>query len=148
MNNRVFVDTNVFIYARDVRVPDKQAAAQAWLRALGDHRLGVASPQIVGEYLNALARGKIDVEPSALRPSASLIELWSVGETDGDLIARGWELRVRTGFQFWDCVILANAVRLGCRYLLSEDYQHDRTVESVTIINPFKASPLDVLASH
>lgn len=148
MGSRVFVDTNVFIYARDGRIAAKQAAAQAWLRSLGDLRLGVASPQIVGEYLNVLAKGKIRMEPSALRPSAGLIELWSVGETDGDLISQGWELWERTGFQFWDCVVLAAAVRASCRYLLSEDYQHDRTVDGVTIISPFKTSPSDVLASH
>jgi predicted nucleic acid-binding protein len=126
MISRVFVDTNVFTYARDSRAPLKQLAAQAWLRALGDHRLGVASPQIVGEYLNVLARGKIDMERSARRSSAGLIELWSIGETDNDLVGRGWELHEATGFQFWDCVVIASAIEARCRCLLSEDYQRGR----------------------
>lgn len=148
MSERVFVDTNVFIYARDPAVVPKHEAAKGWLRALGDRRIGVASPQIVGEYLNVLAKGRIGVARADRRASAALIELWSVGETDCDLIARGWSLHEQTGYQFWDCVVLASAIAASCRYLLSEDYQHEHTVDGVTIINPFAIAPAEALGSR
>lgn len=45
-------------------------------------------------------------------------------------------------------MILASAIEAGCRYLLSEDLTHQRTVDGVTIIDPFRISPAELLASH
>ena len=148
MTERIFVDTNVFIYARDDREPAKQSEARAWLRALGDRGSAVTSPQILGEYLNVLGKGKLAMDPATLRPSARLIELWSVGETDTALISHGWELKASTGFQFWDCVVLAAALRAECSYLLSDDYEHGRRVDGTTIISPFRATPADHFSKH
>jgi predicted nucleic acid-binding protein len=71
----------------------------------------------------------------------ALIERWSAGETSLEVVAEGWRLRQETGFQFWDCVILASAIRAGCSYLLSEDYQSGRSVRGTTIISPFDTDP-------
>ena len=141
MSDQVFVDTNVFIYARDRRVADKQAHAELWLRALGARRLGVVSPQIAGEFLNVIARGRLALEERDLRAAMDLIERWSVGETSLAVVADGWRLRQETGFQFWDCVILASAIRSGCRYLLSEAYQARRAIGGVMVISPFETDP-------
>ena len=43
---------------------------------------------------------------------------------------------------FWDAMIWAVAREAGCRYLLSEDFQHGRTLEGVTFVNPFAPAGL------
>lgn len=141
MSRRVFVDTNVFIYARDRRLPLKQSQAEGWLRAIGSRGEGVVSPQVAGEFLSVVSRGKLTLDERDRRSTMALIERWSAGETSLDLVAEGWRLRQETGFQFWDCVILASAIRAACSYLLSEDYQPGRFVEGVTIISPFDTDP-------
>jgi predicted nucleic acid-binding protein len=141
MTRSVFVDTNVFIYARDRRLPDKQSQAALWLRALGARNAGMTSPQVAGEFLNVISRGKLALDERDLRSSMALIERWSAGETSLEVVAEGWRLRQETGFQFWDCVILASAIRAGCSYLLSEDYQSGRSVRGTTIISPFDTDP-------
>jgi predicted nucleic acid-binding protein len=141
MSERVFVDTNVLVYARDQRYPQKQEAAQAWLRFLAGQNLGVVSPQVLGEFHNAVLKGKIPVDPEEARRSTRSLESWSFGQTDLELVASAWSLRKRTGFQWWDCVILGSAIQAGCRFLLSEDYQHQRTIDSVTVLNPFACDP-------
>jgi predicted nucleic acid-binding protein len=37
----------------------------------------------------------------------------------------------------WDAQIFAAAVLNGATFILTEDYQHRRTVEGVTYLNPF-----------
>ena len=145
---RVFIDTNVFLYARDDRYPEKQGIAQAWLAGLALREAGVVSPQVLGELHNVVLRGRLPVDPVAMREAIRVLEPWSTGATDLELIALSWSLRGKTGFQWWDCVILGSAIRAGCRYLLSEDYQHGREVEGVTILDPFRVSPEEILADH
>jgi predicted nucleic acid-binding protein len=66
MTRSVFVDTNVFIYARDRRLPDKQSQAALWLRALGARKAGMTSPQVAGEFLNVISRGKLALDEPVL----------------------------------------------------------------------------------
>jgi predicted nucleic acid-binding protein len=46
-------------------------------------------------------------------------------------------LHRQTGFQYFDCLVLATAARIGIKTLSSEDMQHMRQIGSVTIVNPF-----------
>jgi predicted nucleic acid-binding protein len=45
----VFVDTNVFLYARDAGEPTKQPRAAAWLEQLWRERSGRTSMQVLSE---------------------------------------------------------------------------------------------------
>ena len=47
MSARVFVDTNVLVYARDASEREKQPRAAAWLRALWEMRAGRLSSQVL-----------------------------------------------------------------------------------------------------
>src|SRR3954451_15166126 len=63
MTERVFVDTNVWLYAVDRDEPVKQAAARAVLGALTEGRL-VTSAQVIGEfYVNATLKFKPPISP-------------------------------------------------------------------------------------
>ena len=147
MTDRCFVDTNVLIYARDARFPEKQAVAISWLRVLGDRNLAVLSPQVVGEFHNAVLKKRILADLDEVHGSAMLFAEWASGQTDLALIGKAWSLRQDTGYQWWDCVILASALEAGCRYLLSEDYQHGHTIDGVTILNPFRTDPTAILTA-
>jgi predicted nucleic acid-binding protein len=46
-------------------------------------------------------------------------------------------VQVETGYSWHDALIVAAALDLGCRTLLSEDLQHGRAVRGLTIVNPF-----------
>jgi hypothetical protein len=56
MSEHVFVDTNVFIYARDDRFPEKQART----RRITRRGMGVISPQIIGEIHSVASKGQLD----------------------------------------------------------------------------------------
>ncbi|KQO59876.1 MULTISPECIES: PIN domain-containing protein [unclassified Methylobacterium] len=147
VTGRVFVDTNVFVYARDDRFPEKQSMARHWLEALADRGLIVVSPQVLGELHAVILRGRLLIDPEDARQTTLALEEWSEGATDLALVGDAWSLREQTRFQWWDCVILGSAIRAGCRFLLSEDYQHGREVEGTTIVNPFRALPESIFAN-
>jgi len=67
---------------------------------------------------------------------------------DQPTVELGWEIRELTGYQWWDCLLLSSASLKECRYFLTEDMSHERTVLGVTIINPFVTSPLDLPLSN
>jgi predicted nucleic acid-binding protein len=49
----------------------------------------------------------------------------------------GVALAERFGFQLYDAMILASAIKAGCKTLYSEDLQNGQTIEGLTIRNPF-----------
>ena len=64
MNATCFVDTNVFVYARDAGETGKQPLAEAWLKALWRQRRGRLSYQVLHEYYVTVTR--------KLRPGISM----------------------------------------------------------------------------
>lgn len=144
----VFVDTNVFLYARDDREPAKQDAAAHWLISLANRGILVVSPQVLGEFLHVTLRGKLPITADEARQATHEFETYSRGALDLEMIQMAWSLRQETAFQWWDCAILGAAIRAGCRFLLTEDFQHRRTLRGVTILNPFTVGPEAVGVEH
>ena len=46
-------------------------------------------------------------------------------------------LQGRYGYSFYDSLIIAAALEVGCTRLYSEDLQHDQRIHGLTIVNPF-----------
>jgi len=57
------------------------------------------------------------------------------------LVERAWHWIDTAQVRFWDGLILASAEILGCRWLLTEDFQHARKYGAVQVMNPFRAEP-------
>jgi predicted nucleic acid-binding protein len=51
-------------------------------------------------------------------------------------------------YSWWDCLLLASAINLGCTHFLSEDLQDGQTIEGLTIVDPFAHSPEQILVSR
>jgi predicted nucleic acid-binding protein len=58
-----------------------------------------------------------------------------------------WEVRRQHGFQWFDCLHVASAQRLGCTHLLSEDMSDGATFRRVRIVNPFTNRIESILGS-
>lgn len=145
---KVFVDTNVLIYARDPRVPEKRATAIEWLSRLGDLAIACVNLQVLNEMTRwMLARNP----PSALeliREEIEVLRSWGDKPVDGAELEMAWAIRAATGYQWFDCLLLAAAENVGCSHFVSEDMDSGRLVGSVRIIDPFTTSLSDVLPQH
>ena len=79
------------------------------------------------EFLNvALGKFRVPMQPSDCR-----------AYPDSDLFDKALQVRDARGFGFHDSLIVAAAMRAGCSVLYTEDLQHGRQREGVTITNPF-----------
>jgi predicted nucleic acid-binding protein len=132
------VDTNVLIYRHDTRDPVKQGKAR---QLIGSVR-PLALPWQVGcEFIaaarklqplgfseddawDALADLQVIASPAILLP---VPDLWP--ETRS--------LQSRYSLSFWDSLLVATCIRGGVHVLYTEDMGAPRTIDSLTLINPF-----------
>lgn len=141
MPARVFVDTNIWLYAL-IQSND----------ALGDRRHRQAS-----DFLYQLTRPIINSQ--VIREiCANLIKKAKMPEDAVQSLLQGWyrdcevvtsnvaqyllasKLRANSAFSYWDSMIVAAALDAGCVTLYSEDMQHGQKVEGqLTIVNPLQA---------
>jgi predicted nucleic acid-binding protein len=133
MTVRSFFDTNVLVYSDDIADPIKQGRAT---ELIADHRrgrTGVVSLLVLQEYFVAATR-KLGVDPQTARRKA---ELDVVTPEVPDILA-AIDLHRLHRFSFWDALILRSAKLGGCAVLFSEDFQDERRIEGLRIVNPFR----------
>jgi predicted nucleic acid-binding protein len=143
-DSTVFVDTNVLLYAVDPRVPGKQAAAQAWLRQCWQRDCGRISTQVLHELYANLRRVAPSLSAEGARQLVREYRAWTPWVVDEDTVDTAWQLQDRFDFPYWDALMVAAAQQQGCMLLLTEDLQHDLSVDRLRILNPFVVGP-DVL---
>ena len=63
---------------------------------------------------------------------------FSVIEIDTANVLKALDINNKTGYSYWDSLVFATALLNDCRFLYSEDMQHNQIIENKTrIINPF-----------
>lgn len=137
----VFVDTNVLLYAQDPRQPDKQRDAAQWLRWCWQAQAGRISSQVLHELYVNLRRVAPSLLPEQAREVVRRYRGWRSWQVDEATVDHAWALQDETAYSYWDCLMIAAALQQGCRYLLTEDLQHQHQIAELTIVNPFKTTP-------
>jgi predicted nucleic acid-binding protein len=146
MSVRVYVDTNVWVYARDGRFPDKQARAQAWLRSLGRSSAMTVSPQVASEH-HSVAQRKLGLRPAAARQATEAILVWCDAPLTRTEIARALDLQAKFRTSWWDAAHLASALAARCTHFLTEDAQSAPAIEGMKIIDPFVMAPAELVGA-
>jgi predicted nucleic acid-binding protein len=143
----IFVDTNVYFYARDNHELIKQAACREWLMALGQRSLGRANLQVANEFTHIVLRKRHDIDPETVFRMADEILVWGSAPVSFDTVRGARHIRVQTDYSWWDCLLLAAAVELGCTHFLSEDLHDGQRIGDLTIVDPFAHSPEQIIFS-
>lgn len=138
MAERVFIDTNVLLYADDLDAGDKREKAHEILHQVYVDGNGVISTQVLQEFFVASTR-KLGVPPDIARRKVELLARLDVVTIQPTLILDAIDLHRLHSLSFWDALILRAASASGCRRLLTEDLQSGRTIAGVQIENPFAA---------
>lgn len=141
-----FVDSNVLLYMVDAENLEKQAAALRWRDALWENEAGCLSWQVLNEFY-ANATRKLHVPPAIARTLVESYAHWPVSGFTLSLLQQAWQWVDRGGISYWDALIVASAERLGCRWLLSEDFQDGRKYGAVQVISPFRRDPAELFGS-
>lgn len=143
----VFIDTNVLLYVHDRREKEKQKAnaALAWMRRLTDDEIARTNLQVLNEVAHALLRKKWFESPETVY--AIVDGFAALGDTSLSWsdVARARALHNRYQYAWWDCLLLASALNLGCTHFLSEDLRDGQVIDGLTIVSPFAHTPEQIL---
>ena len=132
------LDSNVVVYTMDTKHREKTRRAQQLVQSglrIGDCCI---SRQVVRETLNVATKKLGYTKETANRLlEKTLLPLHRPLDAP-TLYRRGLEIRYRYQYDFYDSMIIAAALELGCETLYSEDLQHGQKIDQLTIEDPFR----------
>lgn len=139
MSDRVFVDTNVLVYAYDRSEPDKQRRALDVLDRLAVTGAGVISTQVLAEFFVAVTRriaAPLGVDEAGERVR-NYLQSWTVLDLTGMIVLEATRGVRDHQFNFWDAQIWATARLNQIAMIFSEDFNVGAVTEGVRFVNPF-----------
>jgi predicted nucleic acid-binding protein len=138
MSDRIFVDTNILVYAHDADAGEKHAAAAQALADLWQYRNGILSTQVLQElYITLTRKVTSPVTGNVARRLIRNYLTWDLVLNDGAIILYAGEIADNYQLSFWDALIVAAAYSKNAAIILTEDMNHGQVVEGIRIENPF-----------
>ena len=135
MPGRVFLDTNILVYAQDGSAGEKQRRCREVVAGLAESGDGVISTQVLQEFFVAVTR-KLGVSPLAAKGVMKTFDVFEIVQVSPALIQEAVDCSVLNQLSFWDSLILAAASAAGCTTVFSEDLSAGQQVLGVKIQNP------------
>ena len=138
MTDKVFVDTNILVYAHDLDAGDKHGLAADIVSELWESRSGILSTQVLQEFYFTLT-GKVSSSLSKLeaRKLVQKYSHWHIVLNDTSSIAQASEIAESYKLSFWDALIVSAAYSQNVPTILTEDLGHGQIIEGIAIKNPF-----------
>jgi len=133
MKDKVFVDTNLLVYAisTDAVKADK---IEHLFRESFDF---VVSTQVINEFVHTCHRKQLLPADDIRRLVEDFLLFFDLVTIEETTILTAFDLKARHGFAWYDALIVAVALEIGCATLYSEDMHHGLVVEGrLTIRNP------------
>ena len=138
MNDKFFLDTNIFVYMFDARAAQKAEKARRLIKEAVSTRKGVVSQQVVQEFFNLAFR--------KFQPAMTLAEAEDYLSTmfqpllvvqSVQTYKEALQLHSRYRLPWYDSMIVAAARESGCEILYTEDFQHEQRFGELRVKNPF-----------
>ena len=138
IGEKVFLDTNIIIYAYDTSAEEKHRIANNIMVDLWNSGSGVISTQVLQECFVTITQ-KI-LKPLDITIARNIVKdllTWDVVINAGQCILDAIDIHLKFKYSFWDSMIIQAAIRGGATLLLSEDLSDGQTINGVKIKNPF-----------
>ena len=136
MINRVFLDSNVWIYLFAAEDDRKSRTAREYITENAKKHLFVLSYQVINEVCSVLIKKKYK-EPEIRRVAGDMMGLCDICANSNDVVFFASELREEHAFSYWDSLIIASAIVSRCDLLVSEDMQDGRIIGGLLIKDIF-----------
>jgi predicted nucleic acid-binding protein len=136
--DKVFLDTNILVYAHDISAREKHKIALEIMENLWDSGLGILSTQVLQEFF-PIATKKIPY-PLSIRSAKEVISVlltWDVVVNDSKNILEAIDIYEQHKYSFWDSLIIQAAIKGNASLLLTEDFKDGQAIEGLKIENPF-----------
>jgi len=138
MSDKIFVDTNLWIY---LYADDSDKKKTETIGSLIDKYFEniAISTQVLGEFFHVLAKKGLKEKAEARQMALDIASSFNVAEVFQSTVMKAMDISIRSGYSYWDSLILAAALENNCPTLYTEDMQDGQTIEErLTIKNPFK----------
>ena len=137
MTSKVFLDTNIVLYAM-IATPMAPLDRRTEIAEAIIGNGGAISVQVLSEFVDVASR-------KHRKPWQTILEMLEVIQSLCNRVvplttethAAAADISKRYGFRIYDSLILATAEEAGCTTLYTEGLQHGQTIGKVRIVNPF-----------
>jgi predicted nucleic acid-binding protein len=138
MSGKIFLDTNILVYAHDLDAGAKHSIALQIVKDLWEQKLGVLSTQVLQEFYVSVTR-KIG-NPISRFEAREIIRTyasWGTREATPVSVIRASEIEEQYRISFWDALIVVAAYEAKVHKILTEDFNAGQLIEGILIENPF-----------
>lgn len=135
--SKIFIDTNILVYALDQNDPKRQKKCYKALREFEDKSTGVISTQVLQEFYVAATK-KLGVDPLFAKSLIHYFENFEVVVVDLPLIKEAIDCSILNRLSFWDALIVVSAESAKCETLWTEDLNHRQIIHGVCVENIFR----------
>jgi len=137
MIEKVFIDSNVFIYAYTGDDNQKHSVARDLLRSNVLSNEIIVSAQVLSEFYSVMTRYQYPHREIKLCLN-EIIEQVKVMPIELETIKLCILIKEKYKYSWWDSLVLASALENDCSILYSEDLQCNQVIENkLKIFNPF-----------
>lgn len=134
MSDRIFVDTNILVYAVADDLPKRAIAQDLLLR-----KDVIISPQVVSEFVAVTSRKRILEPTKVVEYARKFMHTLPMTVLAASTIALALDVMMKYQFAYWDSLILAAALESHCSLVYSEDLQNGQYIgDQMVIVNPFQ----------
>ena len=149
MTAKVFVDTNILVYAHNVDARAKNSIARDLVADLWETRSGIRSTQVLQEYFVAITKKVSNpLNVAQARRSVRNYCAWEVVVNDSQIILQATEIQEANRLSFWDALIVSAAFAGDAATIVTEDLNHGQLIEGILIQNPFVTESVDAQRPH
>jgi predicted nucleic acid-binding protein len=136
MSDRIFIDTNILVYAFLENDIEKHKQTTNLLTELIGKEVFI-SIQVMSEVYSALSKNGVAHEKIE-KYLFELEEDMNVQPLDFYSVKRCLTLKKKYNYSYWDSLILASSIEADCEILYSEDMQNGQLIDNkLRILNPF-----------
>ncbi|HOJ28413.1 MAG TPA: PIN domain-containing protein [Spirochaetota bacterium] len=134
MPKKVFIDTNILIYAFSETEPLKRDTVISLL----EFNEIILSTQVINEFIWVLNK-KFKIHFTDIKKLiTSLVKNFSIATIDMADIVYAIDIAMKYKFSYWDSLIISSAIKNNCIILYTEDLQNNQVIKNkIKIINPF-----------
>lgn len=137
MTDRVFVDTNILVYAYDTAAGNKHSRARQALEELWNKGNGVLSTQVLQEFsVNVRRKARHPLSTAAVAGVIQKYLSWQIITVTPQSTLEALVIEAQHRISFWDALIIHAAEASGATILYSEDFSPGQAYGPVRTVNP------------
>ena len=136
MSDKIFVDSNIFIYVLDHNDEDKRQKAKNLLIEASETARIILSTQVINE-IYAVASKKLNINPVQVKRFISSLYDFDVIIVTREIIDAAIDCSILQQINYWDALMLSAAAAGHCSVIWTEDLNNHQIINGVRVVNPF-----------